>query len=69
MGSLLLIETAMLMLCAGISLLYQEDDLASFLLTAAITTIIGSLLYLYGRKADKELSRKDGCIIDRKSVV
>lgn len=63
MGSLLLIETVMLMLCAGISLLYQEDDLASFLLTAAITTIIGSLLYLYGRKADKELSRKDGYII------
>ena len=63
MGSLLLIETAMLMLCAGISLLYQEDDLTSFLLTAAITTIIGSLLYLYGRKADKELSRKDGYII------
>ena len=63
MGSLLLIETAMLLLCSGISFFYQEDDLSSFLQTAGITAICGILLYLHGRKGSKELNRKDGYII------
>ncbi|NLZ73548.1 MAG: TrkH family potassium uptake protein, partial [Bacteroidales bacterium] len=50
MGSLLLIETAMLLLCSGISFFYQEDDLSSFLITAGITVVCGLLLYFYGRK-------------------
>ncbi|MDD4376508.1 MAG: potassium transporter TrkG [Clostridia bacterium] len=62
-GSLLLIETVMLSLCSGISLIYQEDDLFSFLSTAGITATIGLLLYTYGRNATGELSRKDGYII------
>ena len=63
MGSLLLIETAMLLLCSGISFFYQEDDLYSFLITAGITVVCGLLLYFYGRKGSKELNRKDGYII------
>ncbi|NMA73568.1 MAG: TrkH family potassium uptake protein [Bacteroidales bacterium] len=63
MGSLLLIETAMLLLCSAISFFYKEDDLSSFLITAGITAVCGVLLYLYGKKGSKELNRKDGYII------
>lgn len=38
-GFLLLIETALLLCCAGVSLIYGEDDLNSFLLSAGLTTL------------------------------
>ncbi|WP_321333035.1 potassium transporter TrkG [uncultured Bacteroides sp.] len=63
MGFLILIETAMLVSCIGVSLYYQEDDIKSFLLTTGITFGIGSLLLLLGKNAKKQLSRKDGYLI------
>lgn len=63
MGFLILIETAMLLSCIGVSLCYQEDDLKSFLITAAITAITGLFLMLLGKNAEKQLSRRDGYII------
>ena len=44
MGFLLLIETAMLMCCGGVSLFYKEDDLNSFLLSSAITAFVGVIM-------------------------
>lgn len=63
MGFLILIETAMLLSCIGVSLYYQEDDLNSFLLTTCITFITGNLLLLMGRNAEKSLSKRDGYVI------
>ena len=63
MGFLILIETAMLLSCIGVSLYYQEDDLNSFLLTTGITFITGNLLLLMGRNAEKSLSKRDGYVI------
>lgn len=63
MGFLILIETAMLLSCIGVSLCYQENDLESFLITAAITAVTGLFLMLLGRNAEKQLSRRDGYII------
>ncbi len=63
MGFLLLIETAMILCCAGVSMIYKENDLQSFLYAAAITTIVGFLLLLIGRGAEKQLSRRDGYVI------
>lgn len=62
-GFLLLIETGLLLCCSGVSLLYGEDDLQSFLLSAGLTTAVGILLLLLGRGAEKQLGRRDGYVI------
>lgn len=63
MGFLLLIETLMLLCCGGISLIYQEDDLASFLQSAGITLCVGVLSFFMGHGAEKRLGKRDGYVI------
>lgn len=63
LGYLLLIETVMMLLCAGVSLFYGGDDLQAFLHTAGITTGAGITLALLGRKAERQLTRRDGYLI------
>jgi trk system potassium uptake protein TrkH len=63
MGFLILLEAVMLLCCTGVSLYYGEDDLNSFILTALITLGAGSALLFTGRKAERQLSRRDGIII------
>ena len=62
-GFLLLIETIMLLCCGGVSLLYHEDDLISFLQSAGLTVLMGALLLFIGRGAEKQLGRRDGYVI------
>lgn len=62
-GSLLLIESVMLLSCAGVSLFYKGTDLTSFLYTAGVTTLIGLILVILGRDAKKQLGRRDGYFI------
>lgn len=61
MGFLLLIETAMLMCCGGVSLFYKEDDLNSFLLSSAITAFVGVIMLAIGRGAEKSLTAATVC--------
>lgn len=63
MGFLVLLETVMLISCIGVSLFYGEDDLNSFIITAAITLVIGSSLLFAGRDAVRQLGKRDGIII------
>ncbi len=63
LGDLLLIETAMILLCTGVSLFYGENDLPAFLYTACITTGAGMILALFGRNAERQLTRRDGYLI------
>ncbi|WP_420186503.1 TrkH family potassium uptake protein [Bacteroides pyogenes] len=63
LGCLLLIETAMLICCGGVSLFYAENDLRSFLLSSAITFCVGIAMLLLGRGAEKSLNRRDGYVI------
>ena len=44
LGFLLLIETAMLLCCGGVSLFYEEGDLKSFLISSALSAGIGVAL-------------------------
>ena len=53
----------MLLCCGGVSLLYREDDLLSFLQSAGITACAGFLLLLIGQGAEKRLGRRDGYVI------
>lgn len=62
-GFLLLIETAMLMCCGGVSLFYKEGDLSSFLMSSAITAFVGVVMLIIGRGAEKSLNRRDGYVI------
>lgn len=63
MGFLLLIETAMLICCGGVSLFYKEDDLNSFLLSSAITAFVGVIMLAIGKGAERSLNRRDGYVI------
>lgn len=63
MGFLVLLETVMLLTCIGVSGFYAEDDLNSFIITAAITLAVGSTLFIGGRKAERQLGKRDGIII------
>lgn len=63
MGILILLEAAILLSCIGVSLLYAEDDLNSFIVTVIITTIAGGILALLGKGAERHLGKRDGIII------
>lgn len=63
LGFLLLIETAMLLCCGGVSLFYKEDDLQCFLISSVITACISILLIAMGKGAEKSLNRRSGYII------
>lgn len=62
-GFLLLIETGLFLCCGGVSLIYGEHDLQSFLLSSALATAVGLLLIAIGRGAEKRLGRRDGYVI------
>ena len=53
MGFLLLIETAMLMCCGGVSLFYKEDDLNSFLGSHIVTQTECVSYFMRGDKLDQ----------------
>jgi len=63
MGFLILLETVMLLCCIAVSLYYGEDDLNSFIITALITWVVGSVLLLIGKSAERQLGKRDGIII------
>ncbi len=62
-GFLLLIESAMLLCCSGVSLFYGGDDLLSFLYSSGLCIIVGFILLMIGRNAERYLGRRDGYII------
>ena len=47
MGILVLIEAALLLSCAGVSLIYQEDDLNYFLMVIAGSVVLGGIFSNY----------------------
>lgn len=63
MGFLLYIETAFLLLCAGVALIYREDDLNDFLMVAGLTFVVGIILSILGKGAEKQINRRDGYVV------
>lgn len=63
MGILVLIEAILLLICAGVSLIYQENDLDAFLKVIIGTAALGGVLLLMGRNATRQLTRRDGYLI------
>ena len=62
-GILALIEAILLLSCAGISLIYQEEILNDFLKVAIGSAVLGGLLVLMGTRASKKLSKRDGYLV------
>lgn len=63
LGILLFVETAMFLLCALVSLVYQEEETHTFLQSAAINTAVGIILILLSRGAERKLTKRDGYCI------
>ncbi len=63
LGILLYIEAILLLGCTLFSIGYRENDLVPFLISAGITVVAATLLYISGRKAPKKVNRKDGYLI------
>lgn len=60
MGKLLLIESAFLLLCIGVALLYKEPDVTAFLYTTIITLVASLSLIRFVKPKDRILAKKDG---------
>lgn len=63
LGYLLQIETFMMLVCAGVSFYYREDDLIAFLASAVITTGAGFFFGYLGKGAERQMTRRDGYLI------
>jgi len=62
-GILLGIETLMLAISGSVSYYYQDDDVQSFLIATALTAVAGLTLFLIGRKAPRQFTRRDGYVL------
>lgn len=62
-GILLLLETIMLLVCTGVSLYYQDEDLMDFCISAGITAGTGILMALWGKNGKRQLTRRDGYVL------
>lgn len=64
LGILLWVETAMFLLCAGVSWYYEEGDIVrTFLQCSGINTLIGGLLILLSQGAERKMNKRDGYCI------
>ena len=62
-GILLLLETAMLLACSGISFYYQDEALTDFWKSAGITAGVGLVLAFLGKGGERVLTRRDGYVL------
>ncbi len=60
MGKLLIVESAFLLLCVGIALLYEESDAMAFFYTTLITAVAGFMMTRFIKAKDRILAKKDG---------
>ena len=64
LGILLWVETTMFLLCAGVAWYYNEGDIIhTFLQCAGINTLVGGLLILLSRGAERKMNKRDGYCI------
>lgn len=63
LGSLLLIEAFMMLICLGVALFYQEDDVAAFAITVATAALGAVLLKHKGKDAQNSMNRRDAYLL------
>lgn len=62
-GSLLFLETAMMLLCMIVSVFYQQDDTVAFAISIIITLFFGFIFRFLGINADNTMSRRDAYFV------
>lgn len=63
LGLLLLIEAVFMLLSTIVGVIYQDDATFSLFISTAITIAAGGLMMTFGRKAPKDMGKRDGYII------
>lgn len=63
LGFLLFIEGIAMLLALLVSIIYNENDISAFIISAAINLAIGALIVLLTRKANKDIGKREGFII------
>ncbi len=63
LGSLLFLESIFMVLCLGVAVIYQEDDILSFIISIFLTVIAAFVLRYNGRNAYNNLSRRDAFLV------
>ncbi|MBN2765217.1 MAG: TrkH family potassium uptake protein [Paludibacteraceae bacterium] len=62
-GTLLLVETAALLIAALVSLIYKEHDIVYFLISSAISFVVGISCILSGRNAKLQIGKREGSLV------
>ena len=62
-GSLLLVESVLLLLSAFVSFFYREPDGLYFLLSAAVAVVLGFLGVFVGREATPGIGKREGSVV------
>lgn len=63
MGSLLFLESIMMVLCLIMAFYFGEDDIMAFAVSIIITLFVGCLFEYLGRDADNRMSRRDSFLV------
>lgn len=63
LGLLLVVEGAAMAIALLVALIYQENDISAFLISAGINLAIGYAIITATKKAKKEIGKKEGFII------
>lgn len=62
-GSLLFLEALFMIICLGVSICYQEEDLLCFIVSAMLTLMSGFLFRYFGREAHNAMGRRESFLI------
>lgn len=63
LGMLLIIEGFFMWLSIPVGFIFKENDMLQFLISGAITSAVGFLMFVFTRKAHLEVSKRDGYVI------
>lgn len=63
MGALLFIEAALMSICLGIAIYWQEDDVPAFVSSVTLIILSAIIFRYFGRNAGNRLSRKDAYLV------
>ena len=63
LGIMLLVEAFFFIICAGVSICYDEPEYIHFVYALILNCTLGTILILHGRKAKNEINRRDGFFI------
>ena len=62
-GSLLFIESGLMLACMVVGVIYKDDDMLAFLFSMIITMFTGLMMRYFGRNASNTLGRRDAYMV------